>query len=77
MTSYFMTSYYLSDIAKRELDDIWDFSFENVGESEANHRVAYLSDRFELLTEFPHMGRARPEFAPGIRSHIAHPCVIT
>ena len=68
-----MTSYYLSDFAKRELDDIWDFYFENVSESEANRRVAYLSDQVELLTEFPHMGRARPEYAPGIRSHIAHP----
>ena len=71
-----MTSYFLSDIAKRELDDIWDFYFENVSESEANRRVGYLSDRFELLTEFLHMGRSRPEYEPGIRSHIAQPYVI-
>ena len=71
-----MTSYYLSDFAKRELDDIWDFYFENVSQSEANRRVAHLSDHFELLAEFPHMGRARPEYASGIRSHIAHPYVI-
>ena len=71
-----MTSYYLSDVAKRELDDIWDFYFESASASEANRRVARLSDHFELLSEFPHMGRARPEYAPGIRSHIAHPYVI-
>ena len=71
-----MTSYYLSDPAKRELDDIWDYYFETVSESVANRQVAYLSDHFELLSEFPHMGRARPEHARGIRSHIAHPYVI-
>ena len=71
-----MTSYYLSDFAKRELDDIWDYYFENVSESESNRRVAYLSDYFELLTEFPHMGRARPEYAPHVRSCLAHPYVI-
>lgn len=71
-----MTSYYLSDIAKRELDDIWDYYFENVSESEANRRVAFLSGHFELLTEFPHMGRARPEYEPEIRSYIATPYVI-
>ena len=71
-----MASYYLSDFAKRELDDIWDYSFENVSETEANRRVARLSDQFELLTEFPRIGRARPEYAPGIRSHLAPPYVI-
>ena len=71
-----MTSYYLSDPAKRELDDIWDYFFENISESVANRQVAYLSDHFELLSEFPHMGRARREHALGIRSHIAHPYVI-
>ena len=58
-----MAAYFLSDFAKRELDDIWDYYYENVSELEANRRVAYLTDQFDLLTEFPQMGRPRPEYA--------------
>ena len=71
-----MEPYFLSDPAKRELDDIWDFYSETVSDSEADRRVARLVDHFDLLAEFPRMGKARPEYAPGIRSYVADPYVV-
>ncbi len=71
-----MDPYFLSDRAKRELDDIWDFYSETVNDSEADRWVARLLDHFDLLVEFPRMGRTRPEYAPGIRSSLADPYVI-
>ena len=71
-----MEPYFLSDPAKRELDDIWDFYSETVGDNEADNQVARLLDHFDLLAEFPGMGRARSEYALGIRSHVAEPYVI-
>ncbi len=71
-----MEPYFLSDASKRELDDIWDFYSETASDREANRRIARLVDQFDLLAKFPQMGRARPEYAPGIRSHVADPYVI-
>ena len=71
-----MEPYFLSDRAKGELDDIWDFYSETVSDAEADRWVDRLLDCFDLLTEFPRMGRARPEYAPGIRSYVTDPYVI-
>ncbi len=71
-----MEPYFLSDAAKRELDDIWDFYSETASDEEANRMIARLVDHFDLLVEFPQMGRARPEYAPGIRSCVADSYVI-
>lgn len=71
-----MASYFLSDPAKREVDDIWDFYFESVSGAEADRQIARLLDQFDLLAEYPRLGRARPEYEPGIRSHVARPYVI-
>jgi len=35
-----------------------------------------IIDRFDLLAEQPGMGRARPEFAPGVRSFVVENYVI-
>ena len=58
------------------MDDIWDYYSENVSETEADRLITRLLNNFDLLSDYPHMGRDRPEFAPGIRSHAATPYVI-
>ena len=71
-----MEPYFLSDASKKELDEIWDFYCETASDEEANRRIARLVDHFDKQVEFPQMGRARPEYAPGIRSYVADSYVI-
>ena len=71
-----MALYFLSHSAQRELDDIWDFFSDNVSDDEANRQIERILDHFDLLVEYPHLGRPRPEFLPDIRSHIVHPYMV-
>jgi toxin ParE1/3/4 len=61
----------LSPRATSDLDDIWEYVAEESGSVEvANRLIDSITDRFFLLTDFPHLGRARDEdFGVGSRSH--------
>lgn len=66
-----MLNYSLSATARKDLDDIWDFYLESDNEAAAELIFGRLYNIFDLLSEFPAMGRPRPEYALGMRSHKA------
>ena len=61
-------SYRLSDLAERDLDEIWSYVAEDASPTTADRLIDDIIDRLELMVEQPRMGRARPEFGPGVRS---------
>ena len=61
-------SYRLSDLAEQDLDEIWSYVAEDASPTTADQLIDAIIERFELLADHPHMGRARPEFGPGVRS---------
>ena len=66
-----MASYFLLETALRDLEAIWRYYDRIDGEQRADRRVADLHREFELLADFPHAGRERPELADGIRSFVS------
>ena len=66
-----MDSYYLLETAQRDLQGIWRHYDRLGGEQFAAQQIADLHLRFELLSDFPYMGRERPELADGIRSFVS------
>ncbi len=56
-----MASYFLLETALRDLEAIWRYYDRLDGEQRADRRVADLHREFELLADFPHAGRERPE----------------
>ena len=56
--------------AERDLDDIWYYIAKESGSVEiANGLIDSITDRFFLLSSFPHIGQVRDEdFGPGCRS---------
>ena len=66
-----MASYYLLETAQRDLQAIWRYYDRLGGEQLAQQQVRNLHRRFELLFDFPNLGRERPELAEGIRSFVS------
>lgn len=60
--------YRLSALAELDLDDIWSYVAEEASPATADRLIDDIIDRFDLLAERPGMGRARPEFGPGVRT---------
>lgn len=60
--------YRLSPLAERDLEEIWSYVAEDASPTTADRPVDAIVDRFDLLAEQPRIGRARPEFGPGVRS---------
>lgn len=60
--------YRLSALAERDLDEIWTYVAEDASPTTADRLIDAIIDRFDLLAGQPGMGRARPEFGPGVRS---------
>ena len=61
-------SYRLSDLAERDLDEIWSYVAEDASPTTADRLIDDIIERFDLLAEQPGLGRVRPEFGPGVRS---------
>ena len=68
--------YRLSALAERDLDEIWSYVAEDASPTTADRLIDDVIDRFDLLAEQPRMGRARPEFGPGVRSFAVENYVI-
>ena len=68
--------YRLSALAELDLDEIWSYVAEEASPATADRLIDDIIDRFDLLTEQPRMGRARPEFGPGVRSFAVENYVI-
>ena len=66
-----MASYFLFGTARRNLADIWRYYDELGDEQLANQIVARVHCRFELLAEYPLIGREHNEYVVGIRSFIS------
>jgi toxin ParE1/3/4 len=69
-------SYRLSALAERDLDEVWSYVAEEASPTTADRLIDDIIDRFDLLAEQPRMGRARPEFGPGVRSFAVENYVI-
>jgi toxin ParE1/3/4 len=69
-------SYRLARLAEQDLDEIWSFVAEEASPPIADRLIDDIIDRLHLLTEQPGMGRARPEFGPGVRSFAVENYVI-
>ena len=67
-----MAAYFLLDTAISDLEGIWRFYDRLVGESLADQRIADLHHRFELIAEYPRIGRFRPELGDQVRSFVTH-----
>jgi toxin ParE1/3/4 len=68
--------YRLSPLAERDIDEIWFYVSEDASPTTADRLIEDIIDRLDLLAEQPRMGRARPEFGPGVRSFVVENYVI-
>jgi len=55
----------LANRAKEDLRGIWNYTLRNWSESQADHYIATLYERFEWLTESPDVGKHRPDIHEG------------
>lgn len=65
----------LTNRAKEDLRGIWHYTLRNWSESQADHYIATLFERFEWLAERPEVGKPRPDIQEGYycfphRSHV-------
>ena len=63
-----MARYRLTPKADRDLTQIWRYTNENWGKSQANEYLQLLGSRFLMLLHHPKSGRARDEIRRGYRS---------
>jgi len=62
-------AHHVSARAGRDLDEIWDYVFDQSGSSErADRLIRSLTHRFYLLGDRPFLGRARPDLRADLRS---------
>ena len=64
-----MPLYRVASPAIRDLDQIWVYYDSVANEEVANRLLDRLYRTFLLLAQQPHIGKARPELASGLRSY--------
>ena len=64
-----MPLYRVASPAIRDLDQIWGYYDSVANEEVANRLLDRLYRAFVLLAQQPHIGKARPELAFGLRSY--------
>jgi toxin ParE1/3/4 len=69
-------TYRLSALAEQDLEEIWSYVAEDASPTAADRLIDCIIDRFDLLSERPGMGRARPEFGPSVRSFVVENYII-
>ena len=62
-----MSEFRLSNRATVRLQEIYLFSEDRFGRYQAEAYLAGVKRSFELLAEFPRMGRSADDIAPGLR----------
>jgi toxin ParE1/3/4 len=60
--------YRLSPLAEQDLEKIWSYVADDASADRADRLLDAIVHRFDMLAEYPRMGRLRPEFGPGVRS---------
>ena len=63
-----MAAYRLRALARQDLEEIWDYTFERWGVEQAERYFAGLFACFDDLAANPGMGRPRDELLTGVRS---------
>lgn len=72
-----MVRHRLSPKAEAELDEIWfHVAHESAGIEIVDHIIDNITERFWLLAQRPHIGRARDDLRPRLRSFPAGDYVI-
>ncbi len=67
----------LAPRARSDLDDIWEYiASESGSETIADRHIDTITERFDLLSNWPRLGRARHDLRNGLRSHPAGDYVI-
>lgn len=64
-----MAEFYVPLQPTSDIDEIWDYLYELAGEQVADRYIGRINEIFELLSEYPYLGRARPDIALRIRSY--------
>lgn len=65
-----MATYRIATPAVQDLDELWDYHSSVTSVDFADRQINQLCEHFQLLGRYPHLGQARPEFDPEIRSHV-------
>ena len=71
-----MNHYRLAALAESDLDDIWLRIAQDASIDTADQIIADVVNRFVLLADHPHAGRARDEIAAGVRSFAVESYII-
>jgi toxin ParE1/3/4 len=67
----------LAPQARRDLDEIWHYLVIETGnESTADQTIDLIVHRFQLLSKWPRLGRARDDLRRGLRSFVVGNYVI-
>lgn len=69
-----MADYELSTVAANALEEIFIYTDKNYGQNQALAYHEGFHRIFELLSDFPHMGKSAQEYAEGLRqfNHGSH-----
>lgn len=59
------TGYVIRELAQKDLEDIWLYTFNKWGAVQADNYLRQLLSRFNWLAENPLSGRQRDEVKPG------------
>lgn len=62
-----MAKLHVSDAARADLDNIWDYIAAD-NPAAATRTIEAIAKRFDTISDHELFGRARPEFAPNMRS---------
>lgn len=63
-----MTGVRLAPLARRDLDEIWDYTVATWGEAQAERYLRDIAAGFDRIAATPERGRDRSVFLDGLRS---------
>jgi toxin ParE1/3/4 len=64
-----MAAYSLSSKAVSDLGGIYDYTILNFGLEQARAYLLALQERFQMLADYPGVGRSATQLAPELRRH--------
>ena len=60
-------TYVLAPSAAKDLEILWQHLADEATEAIADRAIDAISERCEMLADFPEAGRLRPDLGPGVR----------
>ncbi len=68
-------TYEISNLAKQDLEDVWEYTFENWSRSQADKYYHILVKEFDVICKNPEIGKSIDHVKPGhrtrgIKSHL-------